>query len=309
MNTNRKGYAYIRISNGLGNQLFKYAAARSLSLRTSKKLVLEVGGFERDPFKREYLLDCFQGPQQQKKVRLTSGLSRYPARLFADLGRRFPSKLYRVYTDRPIPSAFCEGVLNAPEYLVDLDGLWQSEDYFLAYREQVLEDLKFNFDPPAPIIKWRETIEGEKDSVAVHIRRYTDVANPSARPVLNSEYYKRALLRISEELPGARLFVFTDDLDDEVYRIVDGHPVTVVDVNQGGGNVGGLHDFYLMAHCKHFVVANSSFSWWACWLSQNKWGMFSRDSQGQRGRRMAFFPTEKLYNERFIPAFATHLED
>ena len=30
-----------------------------------------------------------------------------------------------------------------------------------------------------------------------------------------------------------------------------------------------IEDFYLMYNCKHYIVAPTSFHWWAAWLNQN----------------------------------------
>ena len=40
-------------------------------------------------------------------------------------------------------------------------------------------------------------------------------------------------------------------------------PVEYIEHNVGRAN---YEDLYLMSHCKHHIIANSSFSWWGAWL-------------------------------------------
>ena len=42
--------------------------------------------------------------------------------------------------------------------------------------------------------------------------------------------------------------------------------VTLVDHNTEYSQ--SYADLWLMTQCKHFIIANSSFSWWGAWLSQ-----------------------------------------
>jgi hypothetical protein len=43
---------------------------------------------------------------------------------------------------------------------------------------------------------------------------------------------------------------------------------TLVSHNYGDDNA--YADLWLMSLCKNFIIANSTFSWWGAWLSENK---------------------------------------
>ena len=87
--------------------------------------------------------------------------------------------------------------------------------------------------------------------------------------------YKRPLhtLKSLESLANnqgadrSELFIFSDDLDWCKHNLKFDASIHFVDVNQQQN----FHlDLHLMSHCKSNVIANSSFSWWAAWLNQNR---------------------------------------
>ena len=63
------------------------------------------------------------------------------------------------------------------------------------------------------------------------------------------------------------VFVFSDDLEWCKNNLKLEDKLHFLDVNQ---KTNFHMDMYLMSQCKHNVIANSSFSWWAAWLNQNK---------------------------------------
>jgi len=62
-----------------------------------------------------------------------------------------------------------------------------------------------------------------------------------------------------------RFFVFSDDIPWAREHL--GRLGTCVFVDQNSG--AASEDLRLMAACKHQIIANSSFSWWAAWLNTN----------------------------------------
>ena len=124
---------------------------------------------------------------------------------------------------------------------VTLYGYMQSEKYFSHCRDLVLWHFEMN----------RQSERTMDDVICVHIRR-GDYVGGSHHYNLGHDYYDNAI----SMLEGTPV-IFTDDAE---YCRKEYPGVEVI-----SGDV--FHDFYLMRQCSKFVIANSSLSWWAAWLS------------------------------------------
>jgi hypothetical protein len=79
----------------------------------------------------------------------------------------------------------------------------------------------------------------------------------------DSKYYSKALQYISERQNNLKVLVFSDD-KDWVTKSVK-LPITF-EIIEG---LEDIEELILMSHCKHNIIANSTFSWWGAWLNEN----------------------------------------
>jgi len=129
-----------------------------------------------------------------------------------------------------------------------LDGYFQSWRYFHHCEELI----RHYFE-----LKSLSKMEIPQNCLAIHMR--LGDYDGSVLTNLDIEYYTHALSYFDKSQP---IMVFSDDIvtaraifDNNKYIYVEGNDYMV--------------DFYLMTKCSHFIIANSTFSWWAAWLSKN----------------------------------------
>jgi hypothetical protein len=106
--------------------------------------------------------------------------------------------------------------------------------------------------------------------VAVHFRRGDLVASKKykvSQAALGMNYYREAFAQISSKVLSPRFFIFSDDLDFARNCGVCPQEAVFVDCVEDWNASEAIR---LMALCKHFIIANSSFSWWGAWLSENE---------------------------------------
>jgi len=260
-----------RIFGGLGNQLFCYAAARRLALANKFDLVLDdVSGFAWDTvYQRRYQLDNFNIPC--RKVTVAERLEPFaPLRrlVLRKWSQRLPFEQRRYLVQEGID--FDPRLLTfKPQGTVYLEGYWQSEDYFKDIESQIRADLRIQ--PPTDTVNQQtaERIRGT-NAVAVHAR-FFDEPSQSAQGVgqnnVPNDYYQRALKIMEDRVPNLHYYLFSDR--PQIARASIPLPddrVTLVNHNHGDSMA--YADLWLMSQCRHFIIANSTFSWWGAWLGE-----------------------------------------
>ncbi|MEQ8407153.1 MAG: alpha-1,2-fucosyltransferase [Gammaproteobacteria bacterium] len=258
----------LRVFGGIGNQLFSYAAARRLALLNNVELVLDhVSGFEFDiEYKRQFQLNRFHIPC--RKARAFERLEPFSR------GRRFiKRKLNQKIPFEKRAYLIQEGVdfdprlLNfKPKGTVHLEGYWQSEDYFKDQAEVIRQDLQIIPPVDAENLAMADQIRNTQ-SVAVHLRFFDDPQGNSTNNA-SREYYARAIESMERLAPASHYYIFSDKPDAARASLsLPEERVTLVSHNRGDENA--YADLWLMTLCNHFIIANSTFSWWGAWLSDS----------------------------------------
>jgi hypothetical protein len=262
-----------RLHDGLGNQLFIYAAARAIALARGAELLLDAtSGFARD---RKY-----GAISQINHFAIAAGFA--PARLCypPPFGRQLRDLQVSLSQVLPLAHRF---VVREADFdairagaplrpLVRLEGYWQSERYFAYIAETIAEELRI-VSPLSPQSAAVNASIASTNSVALHVRQrrgaHHDDDNPpaNATPQLPFSYYEEAIARVAARVEHPVFFCFGDNPDWMRERWKFPYPVHFVDHNRTQDR--SHEDLALMRACNHFVVGNSTFSWWGAWLGRH----------------------------------------
>jgi hypothetical protein len=259
----------VMLKGGLGNQLFCYAAARRLALVNDAELVLDhVSGFARDLiYRRNYGLDKFHISAREATPReRLEPFGRYRRKLANLLSRQraFQKRRYVRQERLDFDPRLLDIEVRGTVYL---DGYWQSEEYFKDAEAVIRDDLRIAPPQDAANKAMAERI-GSVNSVCVHVRWFEQPApiKPSCGYNLHTNYYVRAARRIMARVRDPHFFVFSDHPDSTRQMLPwPDDMITLVNHNRGEENT--YADLWLMTQCKHFIIANSTFSWWGAWLA------------------------------------------
>jgi len=249
----------VSLGGGLGNQMFQYAAGLSLAGRLGAELRCDAHHFAGGGQRRLGLHEFGLSWTECRNPRANGALRAIARALGAPKSRPFRGAPYLDEVFGGFDPRFNE--LSAPCYL---NGYFQSWRYLEGQEASVRRAFDFRRIAGKNTAPMAARIEAARHSVAVHLR-LDDYANDPAKRafhgVLGADYYQAARRAIEAKVETPTYFLFSDEparakaeLGWPDLVVVEGH--------------SPHEDLMLMARCRHFIIANSTFSWWGAWLGQ-----------------------------------------
>jgi len=259
----------VKLSGGLGNQLFQYSFGRYLSLKYDTELKFDVQlNIEASDFTprllglSSYKVDLnFATSNEIKKYKIFN--EGYLSILERKIIQKIPFLNKKMIIEKPFKVINKENLYNDCYY----EGYWQSEYYFESIKDIIRHDFRLNFD----LNEANKVIANDISdsfSVSLHIRRgdYLSVnSNAKIFSICSLKYYQDAINFFKNKYETPFFYIFSDDILWAKENFV-GENFVIVDINQDDPH----SDMYLMSQCKHNIIANSSFSWWGAWLNHNE---------------------------------------
>ncbi|MBA2611420.1 MAG: alpha-1,2-fucosyltransferase [Bacteroidetes bacterium] len=261
----------VKLIGGLGNQLFQYAAGIALANYHKTELFLDISYLNADTkgayTKRKFELDKFNITAKLADIKILENFN-------------FDENIFRMRLKKLSPGLFNKMIFNEHQFnfhnnflklpnTTYLNGYWQSEKYFNSFRVKLLEEITLTM----PLSEEALAVDGkirEVNSVSLHVRRGDFVSLKSANHFhghLDIDYYKLAFEKINTKIKDATYFIFSDDMDwcKANFDFIPSKKFVDGEMN----NISTHEELILMSHCRHNIIANSSFSWWGAWLNQN----------------------------------------
>ncbi|MCL5784057.1 MAG: alpha-1,2-fucosyltransferase [Patescibacteria group bacterium] len=263
----------VQLFGGLGNQMFQYALARSLSLDRETSFKLDITAYYSNipalDTPRRYSLSVFNIYEElatKEEIEKFLGKKKIFIKIKYQLNKHFHFNFFeKIFMESDYGYNSSVKKVGTDAYLF---GFWQSWKYFSKHSKTIKKDFKLREPLSKSAQLWLKKIE-KLNSISVHIRR-TDMAhNKHTRAyhgICSLNYYQKAIKLVHQENPKITLFIFSDDIKWAKDNLRTNFKTYFVSQTK---DLKDYEEMTLMSRCKHNIIANSSFSWWGAWLNDN----------------------------------------
>jgi hypothetical protein len=256
-----------------GNNLFQYAAGRSLSIATGHDLVLD--GSWMDAWHADHFEHLHKLPLQARYERKYTLLKR--------LGRKILGTGPTAWHHESLVDEFAGDALPSLEADASgriLRGYFQSAAHIACIEPELRSEINLaSIHLPDESLRFEETLLANA-CVSIHVRR-GDYLNIASTTCIGSDYHNRAIDWFRQHNEKLRFCVFSDDIP-WCRQQFSGPEFVFCDLPAAAGDP--LHDLRLMASCHDHIIVNSSYSWWGAWINASPTKRVVAPSQWMKGR-------------------------
>lgn len=266
----------VKVAAGLGNQMFMYANAYSLSKKYLLDLTIDdTSGFfqkKNRTFSRRYGLDIFNISLNKSlnKDKFDNYFKHILKKFLVLLDFFFFKKtFYKEKINKNKTSCYSPINLNNSGKKIYIEGYYQSEKYFFKYKKDIKKEFSINFDDLSFNKKYKESLINN-NSVSLHLRRNRFKSSdglfgdPNYKGLITFDdiidYTKRGIDYFRKNSENPHFFIWSDNFYD-IEKYFNGTDCTYIKEK----NI--KNEFYLFQYAKNFIVSPSTFHWWGAWLN------------------------------------------
>lgn len=144
-------------------------------------------------------------------------------------------------------------------------GFFQSERYFSKVADTIKSELNLEAKLKESGYPALEDLQ-ERNSVCISIKVEHNVGS-AMYDVCTKEYWEKAVQYVTERVKNPLFFICSDNVEYVLNNIIDCNEYeVVVQDNRYPVSIS----LAAMAQCKHFIIGNTTYGWWAQYLSKNE---------------------------------------
>ena len=270
---------YLRLDGRIGNQLFMYAFAKKISCRiNNEKIIIDDSEVRKRKYINslpDYKLNNVEFIHDHRLLNKDLLIQKYifffyrVIRKFLSFSQRYNLEIRLQKFFNKFGLILCEnGYINydIPKTKnVFVNGYFQSSLYFDDIKDIILNELDLSNNIPHSIYSNLELLRNN-NSICVSIKVQHNVGN-SMYDVCNDGYWIKALNYLCHKVENPLLFICSDNIDYVKKNLIDCSKYRVIFQDQ---NQPVNISLYMMSECRHFIIGNTTFGWWAQYLCKHK---------------------------------------
>jgi len=254
----------IKFQGGFGNQLFQFAISKKFEIIRNYQIIPDFNFYKNYKLHKNYIQYI-----NFKHCGVISFLSSsfFPTKFLFLFKKYLAFFSYKFVKEKDTLDYI--NFYNFNYKKIYLDGYWQNIKYFYEIESQIKNLLNhFLKKNKKKFLVKKNFYKTKKNIVMIHLRLkdYKNTSNVNKHGLLSIHYYFRAIKILNQKKSNNKFIIFSDEvnlakkkfayLKEKIFfdekNLLD--PVTTM---------------YYMTKCNDFIISNSTFSWWAAYLSKS----------------------------------------